>query len=351
VRLRGIGRIQHCLKRVTAFFRSDVVILLYHRVAEPSSDPRLLCVSPRHFAQHLEYLGQRYPILSLQTLVSKLKGGELPKRGVVLTFDDGYADNLWNAKPLMARYDFPATVFVTPGFIKAGREFWWDQLERLLLQPGTLPEPLVLEINGRTHEWELAEAASYTQDDYAKNCGWNVLNKEDPTARHRLYRALCKLVRPLRPSHRENVLEQLAAWAGNDTPGSLENRSLNLDELRELAASGLVEVGAHSMSHSVLSCLPEAEQRSEIAEGKLKLEEALGKRVTSFSYPFGGHADYTADTVRLLKETGYHCACSNFPGLVFRGCDTYQIPRFLARNWDGEEFAKRVRRFFRGYDA
>jgi peptidoglycan/xylan/chitin deacetylase (PgdA/CDA1 family) len=81
---------------------------------------------------------------------------------VVITFDDGYADNLHNAKPLLERYDIPATVFVTTGHIGHEREFWGDELDRLLLQPSTLPELLGLSINGSPYQWELGEVAHYT---------------------------------------------------------------------------------------------------------------------------------------------------------------------------------------------
>ena len=68
-----------------------------------------------------------------------VSGGDVPSAGVVVTFDDGYADNFHNAKPLLERYEIPATVFVTTGYLQDQREFWWDELERILLQPGTLP--------------------------------------------------------------------------------------------------------------------------------------------------------------------------------------------------------------------
>jgi peptidoglycan/xylan/chitin deacetylase (PgdA/CDA1 family) len=76
---------------------------------------------------------------------------------VAVTFDDGYADNLLNGKPLLECYDVPVTVFVTSGYVGAGREFWADELERLFLQPGTLRQELCLAIKGRTHQWDLGE--------------------------------------------------------------------------------------------------------------------------------------------------------------------------------------------------
>src|SRR6266481_2477666 len=137
------------------------LILLYHRVTEPMSDPWSLCVTSTHFAEHLETLRRHARIIHLQELVDGLENSALPERSVVITFDDGYADNLHNAKRVLERYDAPATVFITTGYIGHSREFWWDTLEKLFLGPGRLPESLHLTIDGCVFEWELGEAACY----------------------------------------------------------------------------------------------------------------------------------------------------------------------------------------------
>lgn len=139
MRLLEVGRLKRILKRVRSALRCRVVILMYHRVFKTSSDPWGLCVSPKNFAEHLELLRRHYPVLTLHELVSSLRDARLPKRGVVLTFDDGYADNLWNAKPLLEKYEVPATFFVTSGCVDSSSEFWWDDLERAILEPSKLP--------------------------------------------------------------------------------------------------------------------------------------------------------------------------------------------------------------------
>ena len=98
------------------------VILGYHRVADVASDPSSLCVSKRRFADHLDCLRRHYNPMSLQGLVEAVSAGEVPRRGVVVTFDDGYADNLHSARPLLEQYDVPATVFVITGQIGSKRE-------------------------------------------------------------------------------------------------------------------------------------------------------------------------------------------------------------------------------------
>ncbi len=340
------------LQRAARWFRNKFVrgarILLYHRVAELSSDPQLLCVTPQHFGEHLEVLRRHYHPIRLQQLVRGLRDGNLPRRAVVVTFDDGYADNLHHAKPLLERYDIPATVFVTTGYIGYEREFWWDELERLLLQPGVLPETLHLGINGSVYQWTLGEAAYYSADTYMRHRGWNVSAKDDPNPRHVLYRSLCQLLRTLVEQDRRRVLEELLVWAGAESMGRRTHRVLSPDEIARLAQERLVEVGAHTVTHSVLSTLPAVAQQAEIQGSKDCLEDILGDSVTSFAYPYGSRSDYMAGTVAIVRDAGFTCACSNFAEVVGSGRDPFQLPRVLVRDWDSDDFARRLERWFRG---
>ncbi|MGB5618733.1 MAG: polysaccharide deacetylase family protein, partial [Desulfobacterales bacterium] len=154
---------------------------MYHRVASLELDPWALCVTTQNFAEHLEVLQKEARPISLKQLVQAHTQGHIPDRAVAVTFDDGYADNLYDAKPLLEKYNIPATVFVASGFVGHKYEFWWDELERIFLQPGTLPEILTLSVNGKTYQWELGEAADYSEDNYLRYCGWTVDWQEAPS--------------------------------------------------------------------------------------------------------------------------------------------------------------------------
>jgi peptidoglycan/xylan/chitin deacetylase (PgdA/CDA1 family) len=147
---------------------------------------------------------------------------------------------------------------------------------------------------------------------------------------------------------RVKALTDLADWSRTGTNGRQEYRVLTDIELRRLAQGELITVGSHTMTHPTLSKLPPDRQAEEIIQSKKRLEKILGKAVTSFSYPYGSRSDYTEETVRSVKEAGYEFACSNFPDHVSRGTDVYQLPRFLVRDWDGDEFARRMRSWLRG---
>jgi peptidoglycan/xylan/chitin deacetylase (PgdA/CDA1 family) len=337
--LRGLGRIRRIARRATNRFVPHAMILLYHRVIELPQDPQLLCVKPAHFAEHLAVLRKWGRPLHLQSLGAAL-ANRTGSSMIIVTFDDGYADNLYNAKPLLARYDVPATVFVTAGYIGAKREFWYDDLERIFLSPQPLPETLRLEMKGRLYESTLESVGD--QDNREARERWDIGKKYDPSARHRTYRALFEMLHPLPDEERQDVLDRLAAWAGMDVVQRSTHRTLGTEELRLLARDRLIEIGAHTVTHPVLSRLPLRTQSQEIARSKVLLEEFLGDRLKSFAYPFGGRSHYTEATVAAVREAGFDNACSNFPGAVRRGSDPWQLPRYVVRDWDGAEFERQL---------
>lgn len=348
MRIRGLGRLRQIVRGVRNSFAPGVLILLYHRVAELPADPQLLSVTPRHFTEHLEVLRRYGRPMQLRQLIRALQGGTLPRRAVVITFDDGYADNLYGARPLLERYDTPATVFVTTGYVGQRREFWWDELERLLLEPGTLPATLRLHVNGSLCQWELGEAAHYDEETAQRHRRWNAFEQQNPSQRQYVYRTLCQLLRPLPHTERQGALDELRLQTQAASTGRLTHLPLTVEEVCRLADGGLVEVGGHTVTHPVLSALPGPAQRCEIERSKDRLKELLGRPVTSFAYPYGARADYTVETVTAVQHAGFACACSNFPGTVRRQTDRFQLPRVVVRDWDGEVFARRLRQWFRG---
>ena len=323
------------------------LILLYHRVTELRSDPWALSVTPQHFAQHLEILRQRGLATSLRQLAQALLDGNLPHRSVAITFDDGYADNLHNAKPVLERYDVPATCFLTTGSIGRAREFWWDELDRIFLQPNTLPETLRLSIRGHSYHWVLGEATEYDEDTARRCRAWCAFERGDPTLRHFVYRSLYELLQPLTEDEQRAVLDELLAWARTDPTSRQTHRTLSIDDAQALAEGELIEIGAHTVTHPLLSTLPPASQHAEVTRSKAHLEEMLGIGVKSFAYPYGGPATYTAATVTLVREAGFTYACSGIAKPVAPSSRQFELPRVVVPDWDGEQFAEWLSRWFR----
>ena len=328
------------------WFAPRGLILLYHRIVDsPSPDPFLLSVTQRHFAEHLEILREHGDLMQVHELAQAFRDGNPPRRGVAITFDDGYANNLVLGKPVLERYDAHATVFVATGYVGKQREFWWDELERLFLQPGVLPDRLCLAVNDRSSEWHLGNATDYSQQQYSEHVCWDIRQKE-PGPRQHLYRSIYQLLRPLADPERWQVLDGLRAWASAQAVTRGTHRALTADEVVELAAGGLVEIGGHTVTHPALAELPAETQYREIRESRTELETILGQPVTSFAYPYGSARHYSQKTVALVQEAGFESACSGVSGLVWRGAENFQLRRMTVRDWDGDAFERQLHDWF-----
>ncbi len=302
------------------------MILLYHRVTRLRNDPQLLAVSPTHFAEQLDVLGRALRPVRLGDLV----GPAVPDRAVAVTFDDGYADNLHEAEPLLRRAGVPATVFATTGRTDTAEEFFWDELDRLLLQDAPLPHELTLDLGGITRTFTV---------DGAADPAWDVLRPARPGTREQLYLDLSRAIHRLPVDAREVALDYIRRWAGVDRTGRPSHRMMTSAELQRLDAGGVVVVGGHTVEHPLLSVETPARQRDEIAANRRALTAITGRPPAAFSYPFGGRRDYTAETVAAAAAAGYTVACANVPGRIRADTDPMQLPRFIVRDWDGPRFA------------
>jgi peptidoglycan/xylan/chitin deacetylase (PgdA/CDA1 family) len=264
------------------------------------------------------------------------------ERGVGITFDDGYADNIHEAEPILRRFGVPATVFATTGKTNTTEEFFWDELDRLLLQPGPLPEKLKLSDGA---QFELKDCWDYSLEEWCEAKGWNVLEPAEAGSRQKLYLELCGLLHRATVEQRENLLAELRAWAGGGSNGRESHRMMSSAELREIEKGGVVEIGAHTVMHPVLVRENEERQREEIVGSKRSLEEIVGHSIDSFSYPFGTRKDYSAVTIECVMQAGFKSAFSNFEERVSASSDRLQLPRFIVRDWGGQEFEKRLLRW------
>jgi peptidoglycan/xylan/chitin deacetylase (PgdA/CDA1 family) len=290
------------------------VILGYHRISE-GPDPYQLSVSPQRMAEQLAVLTRIAHPLSLGELPEMLAAGRLPKRAVAVTFDDGYADVLHRAKPLLAQFGVPATVFVISGVL--GGELWWDRLNRITSSIDGHDRRLTLPIGDALFNWPVEGVEPSTGS---------------------LRRALYPKLRALNHPARNAVLDELGELMGvpTDVTGIGLQRVVTADELRRLGDGGLVQIGAHTMTHPALSQLSAEQQREEIAGSRRELEVALDRRVTGFSYPFG---DTGPGVGTIVDEAGFQYACGSRNAVAWRGTDRFFLPRFWMGNWDGPRFA------------
>jgi len=319
--LKGSVRSAVCtpLNRLLNCLDPPVLVLLYHRVTSLSSDPEMLAVTPDNFRAQLRYLKENFPIVRFEE-----DWATAPNPAVVITFDDGYADNALEALPILEEVGVPATFFVSTGTIGTGSEFWWHQLERIILEMRSLPPDFTLE------------------DARFRRC-WPT---STPRELQEFYQGIVRLMNDTDAGHRSNWLGQLRHWAQSEEETSDTHRTMTIDELRLLAGSSCVTIGAHTVTHTRLSCLPVEAQREEIITSKKQLEAWLDREIAVFSYPFGRRSDYTNQSIALCRQAGFLKAAANFPGQAHRWSDPYQIPRHLVRNWPVETFTAQLRGFW-----
>lgn len=337
MRIPGLGRAKNLYSQIAAPFQSRVAILMYHRVFEAPSDFWSICVSPKNFKEHLECLSGNFRVMTLRELMRCLKDRQLPKRAVVLTFDDGYADNFLKAKPLLERYNTPATMFVSTGSLDTNREFWWDELENLVLMTPSFPEGLQLTIRGNTHHWAMMDchSSSFSLNENG--------TKSQQQFRHEVYKALHQLLRPITQAERDVAMNQL--WSQMKRKGRPRSsyRALTSEEVRRLSDPKIVEIGAHTVTHPMLPLQDFSTQQWEMKESRRKLEEIVGQPVTSFAYPYG---KLNQTSVQIAKELGFESACSTINLTVKNVANYFTLPRFPVGNWGGDEFASNLQRFF-----
>lgn len=298
---------------------SPALVLLYHRVTDPGSDPQLLSVSPENFYEQVNLLRTKYALLEVEEFFQLLKNKKkFPKNACILTFDDGYADNLLEALPILETLKSQALFYITTCYLGTARELWWDELERIILEPTQLPPAIDLEIHGKTYRFTVATSAER----------WNS------------YHALHPLLKYLPPKQRDEKVDQLRQMAKLPVNGRPSHRMLTVNELKQLGNSSAAIIGAHTLNHPALSVLPYEQQLEELRQSKTFLENALSKTVDHFSYPYGSKRDYNSDSIRACREAGFKMVCSNFYNQVHSWTDLYQIPRALVRNWDKPTFDK-----------
>jgi peptidoglycan/xylan/chitin deacetylase (PgdA/CDA1 family) len=310
--------------------RERPVILMYHRIARVAHDPWRLAVWPDRFAEQIEALSQLRRVVPLRWLAAELARGRIPRKLAAVTFDDGYADVLAEARPVLERHSCPATVFLATGFIGESRPFWWDELSRIILETFLLPSELEIEIAGSVRRWRINGHITGADD-----------NPGDGLAvtREQLHHELWRLLRPLEPEPRWEILLRLCIWADIAIETNSEHHPLTAQEVRRLAAPYFIDIGAHTVTHPQLSLLDEACQRSEIEGSRRRCEELIGEPIHTFAYPFGDFDDAAAACVR---DAGFACACTTQGGTISIQTDPMRLPRLAVGNWTGEDLARRL---------
>ncbi|MBF9253915.1 polysaccharide deacetylase family protein [Pontibacter sp. 172403-2] len=320
------NRLRYLIKK---YFERRAVVLMYHRVAVPEADMWKIAVSPENFEQHLQVLRKTKNVISLQDLVEDVRKGKIRKNSIALTFDDGYMDNFLVAKPLLEKYKLPATFFIASGNIGASAEFWWDELEQLILFTEHLPRHFALEINGNSIVSDLEQEAHLSESLRQLNSRWDACEEAPPSRRCALYYELWRCLKPLPEAIQQESLQRIRAWTGVPKSVRADCLSMTKAQLQELSRNKLFSVEAHTVSHPALAFHDRLYQADELLRNLQYLEETTGYRPSLLAYPYG---NYNEETMALAAASGFTAAFTTEERPITKHALLYRLGRVQVKN-------------------
>lgn len=275
--------------------------LCYHRVSDEADVPDpWLVVGTETFRRQIETLRRSYELVTARELAAELSAGGRPRRPLcAITFDDGYADNLYAGLPVLERLGAPATLFVATDAMTGGA-LWYERVGAIV--KGAL---------ARGARGELAAVA-------AESLGRAPTGDEGAVE---LARDLCAAFKKLPSAERRSRVDALQSRLGPPEPGALPG-FLSWDEVRELVRAGW-EIGNHTRTHPILPEAPDAEAEEEIRSSHETLCRELGAAPVGFAYPNGDTDDRIVERVRAA---GYRYAVVALPRQA-RPADPYRVAR------------------------
>ncbi|MEE9355068.1 MAG: polysaccharide deacetylase family protein [Methylococcaceae bacterium] len=277
-------------------------ILIYHRVLPAYDFIRPTDVIAETFDWHMELISRYFNPLTFGQAIRHLKFGTLPPKSVCVTFDDGYADNVEVALPILQKWKVPATFFISTGFIENGL-MWNDTIAETIRQ-----------LKGR--ELDLTF------------CG---LERFEIATKSQRYSVLKKILTTIRyfPLERRNEVASTIASLADTLPRDL---MMTKSQVKKISVSGM-ELGGHTVTHPILTTLTPDLAREEIGQGKEQLEAIIGEKVRYFAFPTGKPIqDYSLDHIKMLRTLGFEAAVSTKWGVSNSESNIWQLPRFTP--WD-----------------
>jgi peptidoglycan/xylan/chitin deacetylase (PgdA/CDA1 family) len=279
-------------------------ILMYHNFSGPNgTDPDALNVEG--VRRQFIHLKRHYRVVPLLQLAQQLASGrKLDRHTVALTIDDGRRSCYEFFFPLLKEFELPATIFVVSSFIRRENWIWTDRVIWLSEQSNPPKHLVPGELDG-------------------------------------VFQSLNRM----RPEDRNAWIDKMAASAGLIFPKTIPEKyaPCSWSELREMANSGLMEIGSHTVTHPILSSLTDEESWDELTRSRAQIGEGIGQTVDCFCYPNGMLGDYRPSQVRQVELAGYTCSVIAQFGMVNHAGDRYRLPRIgVGRKSEITEFSKYV---------
>ncbi len=277
-------------------------LFMLHRVVPDIAENRLWSNSYLEVTQQfLEsviafFANKGYDFISFNQLSEYIAS---KRKFVIFTFDDGYKDNLLYALPVFEKYGVPFTVYVATSFPDKKAILWWYLLEDELLSRdfwefSCFDKKFVFELKTKKQKEEAF--GKIRELIVSKGASYDILS---------------------------------CIFPGKDLYQPVNELALSWKDLKLLAASPLVTIGAHTVSHPNLKILNYQSAYNEIAKSKQILEAALNIEVKHFAYPFGGKEHFGVREQQMLKELGFETAVTtvNLNINSFTSSNFFVLPR------------------------
>ncbi len=294
--------------------RHDVVILMIHGVMDDRDNPSWIPLRPQlsreKLEAHLEAISKRYHFVSLIDAVQMLQGHKpMEPYSVVLTFDDGYRNNMTHALPILREYDAPAAFFVPTGFLDHPRPFWFDRLDYALQQ---------VDVEGR--QVKIGACSMRLKAGRREDLSESYKNMRRTAKKQKMSDLdFLRDIEALSNELEHESGKSLAAIHQDDD----WSMTLTWDQLHQLANDG-VTIGSHTVDHRRLGLVKTDHAREQLTRSKQDIEVHTDRPCQALCYPNGS---YTEEMVELARQCGYLCAVTTDEGLNHVGDDLMKLKR------------------------
>ena len=263
--------------------RDSLTVLAYHRITDPQQPgfdtfaPNV-SATPADFAAQMDYVAQHFNVVSMEEVVDWLQNGRfLPPHPLLITFDDGYRDNLTEAFPILQQRQLPATIFLATNHVGSSSPFFWDLV---------------------------AYSFHHTQQTSAALPLLGLQSWADDSSRNAVMLTLLRQLKRLPDQDKWTAVRQIPAALGVTVPDhAFAGLHLTWDDVGQLQANG-ISMGAHTHTHPILTSCTDEQAQHEIKLSKQLIEEKTGQPVLSFAYPNGQSYDYTPEHAAFVAAAG-----------------------------------------------
>ena len=277
------------------FTSSSLTVLNYHRIDDPyrpdfdTFKPNV-SATPEEFARQMDYVCRHYSVITCQELLQWLNGEiPLPPRPLLITFDDGYYDNLKYAAPVLMKRSLPAVIFLTTSFMGVKKPFYWDYVAYLFChtEKSIAQLPLMGEVS------------------------WT-----NPISRDKIVNYWVNMIKKVPDYKKKQAVAELEKELEVSAPDHFfSNLYLTWEQVYEMANNGF-EFGSHTVNHPILTRIPLTQVDEELRESKRQIEQRLQKPVLAFAYPNGLEHDFSTDVFDSVRKAQIPLAFTLLPGPV-----------------------------------